>query len=37
MRFEIYPEINILIPVELIEENNFRLQEKTYKKYMMHN
>ena len=25
-----------MIPVKLIEANNFRLQEKTFKKYMMY-
>ena len=25
-----------MISVKLMEANNFRLQEKTYKKYMMH-
>ena len=26
-----------MIPLKLIEANNFRLQEKTYKKYMKYN
>ena len=26
-----------MIPVKLIEANDFRIQEKTYRKYMMYN